>query len=65
MDVHKIISQLHEERARLTDAIVSLEHVARGRGRRRGRPPAWMKEAASPPKSRRSQRMKARSKPET
>jgi hypothetical protein len=44
MDVTKILGQLREERDQLEEAIVSLERLARGRGRRRGRPPAWMAE---------------------
>lgn len=42
MDVVKILSELREERQQLEEAILSLERLARGRGRRRGRPPAWM-----------------------
>ena len=44
MDVTKILSELREERQQIEEAIVSLERLARGRGRRRGRPPAWMSE---------------------
>ena len=44
MDVTKILGQLREEREQLEEAIMSLERLARGRGRRRGRPPAWMAE---------------------
>ena len=42
MDVSKILSELREEREQIEEAIISLERLARGRGRRRGRPPAWM-----------------------
>ncbi len=42
MDVTKILGQLREEREQLEEAIMSLERLARGRGRRRGRPPSWM-----------------------
>ena len=55
MDVTKILAELREERQQLEEAIVSLERLARGRGRRRGRPPAWMSGAPSveaPPKRR-------------
>ncbi len=45
MDVNKILSELRHEREQIEDAIISLERLARGRGKRRGRPPAWMKEA--------------------
>jgi hypothetical protein len=42
MDVSKILAELKQERQQIEEAIVSLERLARGRGRRRGRPPAWM-----------------------
>ncbi len=42
MDVTKILAELREERRQIEEAIVSLERLAQGRGRRRGRPPAWM-----------------------
>lgn len=45
MDVSKILDELRQEREQLEEAILSLERLARGRGRRRGRPPAWMVEA--------------------
>jgi len=44
MDVAKILTELKEERTQLEEAILSLERLARGRVRRRGRPPAWMSE---------------------
>ncbi len=44
MDVGKILSELREERVQIEEAILSLERLARGRGKRRGRPPAWMAE---------------------
>jgi hypothetical protein len=46
MKLTEIIKQLHEERTLITDVIVTLEHLAAGRGkRRRGRPPAWLAES--------------------
>ncbi|MCZ2076756.1 MAG: hypothetical protein LC130_17390 [Bryobacterales bacterium] len=42
MDVTKILAELRQEREQLEEAILSLERLARGRGKRRGRPPAWM-----------------------
>jgi hypothetical protein len=42
MDVLKMLAELREERARIEEAIIALERMARGRGKRRGRPPAWM-----------------------
>jgi hypothetical protein len=44
MDVSKILAELREERQQIEAAILSLERLAQGRGRRRGRPPAWMSE---------------------
>jgi hypothetical protein len=44
MDVSKILTELRDERQQIEEAILSLEQLARGRGRRRGRPPAWMSE---------------------
>jgi hypothetical protein len=44
MDVSKILTELRQEREQIEVAIMSLERLARGRGRRRGRPPAWMAE---------------------
>jgi len=45
MDVTKILDELRQEREQLEEAILSLERLASGQGRRRGRPPAWMVEA--------------------
>lgn len=42
MDVTKILAELKAEREQIEEAILSLERLARGRGRRRGRPPAWL-----------------------
>ncbi len=44
MDVLKMLADLRQEREQLEEAILTLERLARGRGRRRGRPPAWMTE---------------------
>jgi hypothetical protein len=44
MDVGKILVELREERQQIEEAIVSLERLARGRGKRRGRPPGWLTE---------------------
>jgi len=45
MAVAKILEELRQEREQIEEAILSLERLASGRGRRRGRPPAWMAEA--------------------
>jgi len=42
MDLSKALAELRQEREQIDEAILSLERLARGRGRRRGRPPAWM-----------------------
>ena len=47
MDVSKILNELRNERQQIEEAILSLERLARGRGRRRGRPPSWMSEIAA------------------
>ena len=44
MDVNKMLADLRQEREQIEEAILSLERLARGRGRRRGRPPAWLNE---------------------
>ena len=54
MDVAKILNELRQEREQLEEAILSLERLGRGRGKRRGRPPAWMsvaKKRGRPPGS--------------
>ena len=50
MDVSKILAELKAEREQIEEAILSLERLARGRGPRRGRPPAWMTELDIRPK---------------
>jgi DNA invertase Pin-like site-specific DNA recombinase len=42
MDINKMLADLRMEREQLEEAIMTLERLARGRGKRRGRPPAWM-----------------------
>ena len=42
MDVLKMLVDLRQEREQIEEAILTLERLARGRGKRRGRPPAWM-----------------------
>ncbi|MGO8744483.1 MAG: hypothetical protein ACLQNE_00705 [Thermoguttaceae bacterium] len=41
-DMAHILEQLRAERAQIEEAIISLERLARSRGPRRGRPPAWL-----------------------
>jgi hypothetical protein len=47
LDVDKMLAELRLEREQIEEAILTLERLARGRGRRRGRPPLWLKEATS------------------
>ncbi len=47
LDVDKMLAELRLEREQIEEAILTLERLARGRGRRRGRPPAWLKDATS------------------
>ena len=42
MDINKMLTELRLEREQIEEAIMTLERLARGRGKRRGRPPAWM-----------------------
>ena len=42
-----MLAELRMEREQIEEAILTLERLARGRGRRRGRPPGWLKDAAS------------------
>jgi len=42
MDINKMLAELRLDREQIEEAIMTLERLARGRGRRRGRPPAWM-----------------------
>jgi hypothetical protein len=45
MDINKILEELRRERSQLGEAILSLERLALGGAKRRGRPPAWMLQA--------------------
>jgi hypothetical protein len=42
MDLAAIVKELLEEKEILDRTIASLERIALHRGKRRGRPPAWM-----------------------
>ena len=48
MDVNKILVELRQERIQIEEAIISLERLSRSRGRRRGRPPAWLSAISAP-----------------
>ena len=45
MALMKILEDLRRERASIEEAILTLERLVEGRGRRRGRPPTWLAEA--------------------
>lgn len=53
MDIDKILVELRQELDQIEEAIIVLERLALGRGKRRGRPPLWMAQAASVKKRRR------------
>jgi hypothetical protein len=65
MDVQAILKELRAEREQLDEAIIALQRMQAGAGKRRGRPPAWMKaaaeqtQAASTPKRGRRPKAKA------
>lgn len=63
MDVTKILAELKAEREQIEEAIVSLERLARGRGKKRGRPPSWMAAGASPEAEATEQQPKRRGRP--
>jgi len=42
MDITKMLVELKAEHKGIEQAILVLERMAQGRGKRRGRPPAWM-----------------------
>ena len=44
MDIAKMLDELRSEREAIEEAILTLERLAKGQIRRRGRPPAWMSE---------------------
>jgi hypothetical protein len=48
MNMLKMLAELRQERAQIEEAIITLERLAAGRGKRRGRPPAWTKEGSAP-----------------
>jgi hypothetical protein len=42
MELNKMLIDLRSEREQVAQAILVLERIAAGRGKRRGRPPAWL-----------------------
>ncbi len=43
-----MLSDLRSERTQIDEAILVLERLALGRAKRRGRPPAWLKQPTEP-----------------
>lgn len=42
MDIEKLLAELRAEREQIEEAILSLERLAAGHTKRRGRPPGWL-----------------------
>jgi hypothetical protein len=42
MDISHLLTELRQERDQVEEAIIIFERLAAGRGKRRGRPPAWI-----------------------
>jgi hypothetical protein len=42
LDIKKMLAELRQEHEQLEEAILSLERLAIGGAKRRGRPPAWL-----------------------
>jgi len=47
MDISRILDEMRTERAQLEEAIASLERLALGGAKRRGRPPVWLSQLKS------------------
>jgi hypothetical protein len=65
MDVSKILAELRQERLQIEEAILSLEKLARGRVRRRGRPPSWLSDLQAPKRRGRPPGSKNKTAPDT
>jgi hypothetical protein len=64
MDLTEMLAELRAERQQIEQAIIILERLARGRGKRRGRPPLWMTSpAAEVPVKRRGRPPGSKNKP--
>lgn len=63
MDVNKMLAELRQEREHIEEAIIILERLARGRGKRRGRPPLWMTQATEAAPKRRGRPPGSKNKP--
>jgi hypothetical protein len=49
-DYRKMLHELKTEHEQIGEAILTIERLARGAGKRRGRPPKWMTERKGPGK---------------
>ena len=47
MDLTKMITELRQQKQALEETMLILERIARGQGKRRGRPPAFLSDAAA------------------
>src|ERR1043165_7459580 len=47
MDIIAMLSELRAEREQIDEAILVLQRMATGQGKRRGRPPKWMSTGSS------------------
>ena len=43
-----MLVELNQERAQIEEAIIAIERLAQGKGKRRARPPAWLTAASAP-----------------
>jgi len=63
MDILKMLAGLRQERARVEEAIIVLQRLSLGQGKRRGRPPAWMAVAKADAPKRRGRPLGSKNKP--
>jgi hypothetical protein len=63
MEIDKMLAELRTERDHIDEAILIFERLAAGRGRRRGRPPAWMTTLTTPAVKRRGRPPGSKNKP--
>ena len=47
MDLTKMIAELRQQKQALEETMLILERIARGQGKRRGRPPAFLSDAVA------------------
>ena len=52
MNLIKMIAELREQKQALEESIMMLERLARGQGKRRGRPPLFLSQTGTPRKRR-------------